>query len=302
MSVRIPNVFHFVFGLRPQTRAFHLVHYLCLESCRQVCRPDRIRFYYQYEPHGRYWDLIRDHVDLVKVDPAPVVGEFRYRDPGIAKFAYAHHADFIRLEKLAEQGGVYADMDTLFINSIPVALFEKSFVLGRENDVVVQETGETRRSLCNAFIMAEPGSEFCRLWLARLKDSFDGSWSNHSTLLPQVLSEERPELIHIEPPRTFYKHMWTPKGIHALLLGDDPDNEGVVSFHLWSHLWWSRRRTDFSRAHGGMFTEKFIRTRNTTYNRVARRFLPPPRPRSDIAGRVRDWVGNVFAGGGAWMA
>jgi len=290
VSRRIPNVFHFVFGLRPQTEAFHLLHYLCLESCRQVCQPERIRFYYLHEPHGRYWELIRGHLELVKVDLDPFVSSYRYRDPNIEVYSYAHQSDFIRLQKLVEAGGVYADMDTIFVNPIPAALFEERFVLGREDDVVVHETGESRRSLCNAFMMAEPGAEFGRLWLARMRDAFDGSWSNHSTVLPQVLSEERPEWIHVEPPRTFYKHMWTPAGIGTLLLGDDGDNEGVVSFHLWSHLWWARRRTDFSRAHAGMFTERFIRTRDTTYNRVARQFLPPPVPRRGIVERVRDWI------------
>ena len=37
----IPNVYHFVFGLRPQTEPFHLMFYLCLASClavnRRVC-------------------------------------------------------------------------------------------------------------------------------------------------------------------------------------------------------------------------------------------------------------------------
>jgi hypothetical protein len=71
--------------------------------------------------------------------------------------------------------------------------------------------------------------------------------------------------------------MWTIEGIETLLRGCDRDVEGVVSFHLWSHLWWSRRRKDFSSFHAGLLTEDYVRSVDSTYNLVARRFLPPPR-------------------------
>ena len=104
--------------------------------------------------------------------------------------------------------------------------------------------------------------------------AFDGAWSSHSTLLPQQLSEQYPNLIHIEPSRTFYKHMWTREGIHTLLKGYDPDYSGMVSMHLWSHLWWSKRRRDFSAFHAGLLDEEYIRNVDTTYNMVARKYLP----------------------------
>jgi hypothetical protein len=50
----------------------------------------------------------------------------------------------------------------------------------------------------------------------------------------------------------------------------------VVSIHLWSHLWWSRRRRDFSSFHAGRITEQRIARVDTTYNVIARRHLPPP--------------------------
>ena len=107
-----------------------------------------------------------------------------------------------------------------------------------------------------------------------MEKEFDGSWSNHSTLLPQRLSEKYPDLIHTEPSRTFYKHMWTPEGFHTLFRECDTDTTGVVSMHLWSHLWWSKKRNDFSDFNGEMLTEEYIRKVDTTYNMIARKFLP----------------------------
>jgi hypothetical protein len=148
------------------------------------------------------------------------------------------------------------------------------FVLGREDDVICQKTNVAKPSLCNAFIMSEKGAAFGRLWLEEIEKVFDGSWSTHSTLLPQALSERYPDLIHIEPSRTFYNYMRTREGLHALLEGCDRNDSGVVSIHLWSHLWWSKKRRDFSDFHAGRITERELRQRDTTYNLIARRFLP----------------------------
>lgn len=272
----IPRTFHFVFGLKEQTEPFHLVFYLCLESCLQVNRPDALNLYYHYMPYGKYWDLIKDKINLVKIDLPEFVTGFKYssKDSLCALHRYAHQSDFVRLEKLLEHGGVYADVDTIFVNKIPEHLFSKPFVLGREKHVPWETEGKEVPSLCNAFIMSERGAEFGKIWFQDMYKEFDGSWSRHSTILPGKLSKRHPELIHVEPARTFYKHMWTIEGIRALLEGCDVDNEGVVSFHLWSHLWWSSSRWDFSPFHGGMITEDHVRKVDTTYNLVARRFLP----------------------------
>lgn len=286
MSRRIPAICHFVFGLKPRPEQFHLAHYLCLESCRQVLQPERILFHCRHMPFGPWWELIRDRVEIVHVEPVGLVEGYRYRR-GIRKYAYAHHADFLRLEKLLEQGGVYADIDTIFVNPIPPHLFEQPFVLGREPAIPNPATGTLQPSICNAFIMSEKDAAFGRRWLEEMPLAFNGSWSEHSTRLTHELAERYPAMVHVEPMRTFYKHPWTREGLRTLLQGCDRDFEGVVSMHLWSHLWWSRWRRDFSDFHAGLLTEHHVRSVDTTYNIVARRFLPPPGTVRDPRGRAR---------------
>lgn len=273
MTRCIPNLYHFVFGLKPQLQPFHLLHYLCLESCRQVNKPDKIYFHYFQEPWGKYWRRIKPYLTLVHVEKDNFVDAFKYRDSYMGKFRYAHHSDFIRLRQLKRYGGVYADIDTLFIQPYPNRLFHHSFVLGREGDIRDEVSGQSRASLCNAVIMSEPDSAFGNLWLERKQAAFNGTWSNHSTLLPQELSEAHPEWISVEPSRSFYRYMWTPEHFRALFEEHEDDWENTYSLHLWSHLWWSRRRKDFSRMHAGFFNEKYIRTVDSTFNCVARRFL-----------------------------
>jgi FkbM family methyltransferase len=271
----IPHQFHFVFGLRKQYEPFHLAYYLCLESCRRVNQPEAMRFYYHYEPYGPYWDLIKPKLTLVKVPLVPMVQRFRYKDPGINRFRYAHHSDFIRLEKLLEGGGVYADIDTLFVRPLPPSLFQKPFVLGRERDIQDPNTGRPTSSLCNALIMSSPGADFGRLWLEGMTTEFDGTWSNHSTLFPQRLATQFPTLIHVEPQRSFYHFPPTRRGLAALLEDCQSIPDGAYSMHLWAHLWWEQRRVDFTSFHAGLLTEDFIRQVDTTYNCAARPFLPP---------------------------
>lgn len=276
MKASIPNQFHFVFGLKKQRKPFHLCYYLCIESCFRVNQPDKIYFYYHYEPYGKYWDLAKRRVIPERVDLNGFVSQYKYgfRNRHCKRYRYAHHSDFIRLEKLIERGGIYADIDTIFVNRIPEILFSKPFALGRENDVYCFKTKQSRPSLCNAFILSRKQSDFAIIWLENMEKEFDGSWSEHSTFLPQRLSEQYPSLIHVEPSRSFYRHMWTREGIHTLLQGCDTDYKGMLSIHLWSHLWWSKRRRDFSNFHGGTLTREYIQEIDTTYNLLARKFLP----------------------------
>lgn len=275
MNKKIPNIFHFVFGLKKQTEPFHLSHYLCIESCIQVNNPEKVFLYYHYEPFGHYWDLIKDKLELVKVDLVPAVSNFNYQDKFISNnFLYAHHSDFIRIEKLIEKGGIYADIDTLFVNPIPASLFEKTAVMGWEDSVYCHRTKKPQPSVCNALIMMEQGAEFGEKYLNQMSSELDGSWSNHSCFLAYKISEQNPDLVHLEPKRSFYKHPCTPEGLETLFRGLDEDFKDIYSIHMWSHLWWSRSRKDFSTFHAGKLTEKFIQTVDTTYNIVARKFLP----------------------------
>lgn len=271
----MPNTFHFVYGLRPQTEPFPLAHLLCLRSCRAVNQPDEIVLHLHHEPWGRYWDLVRDDLTIVPVEPVCEVDEHDYDERLVpARYRYAHHADFLRLDALVEQGGVYADIDTIFVAPLPSHLFEQPFVIGREPPIVDERTGERRPSLCNAFLMSEPGSAFARTWRDRMAAALDG-WSHHSTLLPQELAEAHPDQVHIEPERTFFAYPSTPDGLRRLFEGCETDLDGVASIHLWSHLWWEEDRVDFSTFHGSLLTEHFVRTVDTTYGLLARPHLPP---------------------------
>ena len=204
-----------------------------------------------------------------------LIEELVYTDPKVEKYRYAHLADFIRLRLLLDHGGVYADMDTLFLSALPVEFFGFPCVMGREAVDPFVPAGAVGGSLCNAFIMAEPGSAFIRRWLDEMPGAFDGSWSRHSTFLPYRLSQQFGDLLHVEPENSFFALDWTPSGLADLFERRVTLTEPAYSLHLWAHLWWDPARRDFSRFNAKRLTTGYVHHADTTYARLARRFMPP---------------------------
>jgi glycosyltransferase involved in cell wall biosynthesis len=282
----VPRVAHFVFGLSEQDEPLHPVHYMAVESCRRVLEPDAIYFHHKHLPWGPYWERIRPFLTLVEVDLADEVLAADYSGGRVpAGFRYAHHADFIRLDALIEHGGVYADMDTIFLRPFPKDLFDAPFVIGREAPVTDERTGELRPSLCNALLMAEKGSLFARQWRERMAGELNGTWSNHSGFLAQALSEELPAQVRLEPPVTFFSFPANQTGLSDLFERERPIPPEALSVHLWAHLWWNRDRRDYSAVHAGWCTPSVLRWARTTFADMARPYLGSEGPATDRPGR-----------------
>ncbi len=243
----IPRVFHFIFGLKPQPQEFHLVHYLCILSCLEANHPSAVFFYFRREPLGPYWERIRRFVKAVRVSPP--------ENSQGGQVHHAHQSDFLRLEILNACGGVYADIDTIFIRGLPEDLYASRFVMGKEG----------QHGLCNAFIMARKASFFGTRWLADMPGVFGSSWNYHSVVYPGKLAAKFPESIRIEPQESFTKHLWDEKGLHDLYVGRDTHLEKSYSLHLWASLAWDK--------HLAGMTEDSIGDGRSTYAWIARRYL-----------------------------
>lgn len=228
-----------------------------------------------HTPWGELWDKIRPHLTLRPIEGNLPLSTFQY-DTGntSAPYRYAHASDFLRVEFLQREGGVYADMDTLFVRPLPSTLFDHPFVMGRETVDAAASGAGAGGSLCNALFMAEPGSAFGAMWLREMQSNFDGSWSRHSTFLPFELSLRHPDLIHVEPESSFFFLDWTANGVAAIFERFEQLPSSVYSLHLWAHLWWDRGRKDVSRFHAGRLTADYVAHANTTYAHYARTLLP----------------------------
>lgn len=116
-----------------------MVYYLCLQSCLRVNKPERILFHYHHEPYGEWWERIKPDLELHQVEPERFVIDnpaYTQHHEGLFIRAnaldYAHQADFLRLKILIEHGGVYADMDTIFVKPLSHHFF---FGIFKQEDV-----------------------------------------------------------------------------------------------------------------------------------------------------------------------
>lgn len=271
-NTTIPRLAHFVFGLDSRSEPFHLVHYLALASCLAVIQPEELHLHCHELPYGFYWDLIRPHVKLHRVEPVEQVSGFDYDGLG-ARYAYAHHADFVRLDVLARWGGLYADIDTLFLRPPPGRCWRAPAVIGREARVR-DPSGRLRGALSNALLMSVAGGAFVERWRQRAAGAFDGSWAAHSCFLAHDLASELPDAVHVEPRRSFHAFEPTTAGLRRLLVDPAVSVEGIFSIHLMAHLWWAQSRRDFLDLHAHTISERWIRDTDTTYALAARPFLP----------------------------
>ncbi|WP_376697212.1 glycosyltransferase [Wenzhouxiangella sp. EGI_FJ10305] len=275
----IPRVFHFVFGLREQREPFHLLHYLCLASCLAVNRPEAVVFHYRHEPFGPWWDRIRPRLELRNIDVIPEgFDPGRYDDSQEGRMIrrlgidYAHESDFLRMDILLAEGGIYADMDTLFVRPYPDEWLTDRFVIGEEY-APLQPAEPLRPSLCNAVMIACAGDPFARAWREGMAAAFDGRWNSHSCREAGRLWREHPDWLRVLPSVYFYRYGSTPEGLATLFEESDDDHADLYSVHLWAHLWWEAARRDMSEMHAGRIDESWIMRSDATLAALARHFL-----------------------------
>lgn len=250
----IPNQFHFVFGLKEDFggKPFGLLHYLAIKSAYDLNKPDTMYFYYTYEPSGEYWDKAKPYLTLVQVEAPTEI----YGNP---LTHMAHKADIIRLQALYENGGIYMDMDTICVKPFTPLLNEKA-VLGIQGTTVDPTIAY---GLCNAIILAEKESEFIGYWLSQYQDFNGRYWDSHSVQMPLYIHQTTDLPITTLPYTAFHYPLHTPEGVDDLFRYDKEYPE-AYAHHLWESNSWSYIQS---------LTEDYIKTTNTTYNKIARQFI-----------------------------
>jgi hypothetical protein len=276
----IPNIFHFVFGMKPDFggKPFNIVHYLAVRSAAELNRPHKMLLHYQYEPEGEWFEKSRPYLTLNKIEaPESIHGNKLHH--------VAHQADIVRLQMLQQHGGIYLDLDT--ISKKPLTdLRDHSFVIAKEfmppvfynNWDRIKNTVRQFRlgplyekqivyGLCNAVMLSEPGAPYIKLWLdsyktfrSKGKDEF---WVEHSVKVPYQLAIQHPSLVTILEPFAFHYPAYDPKGL-AWLFEKKMDYPHAYLHHLWETNAWE---------YISALTPQKIMSEETTYNIAARPFL-----------------------------
>jgi len=252
----IPNVFHFIFGLEKKfgNKPFSIFHYLAIKSVLINNNPDKICFYYKYEPYGIWWDKIKGSIEKISVSvPRKIFGNKLYH--------YAHKSDVLRLLILIKFGGIYLDMDTICIQSFS-SLLNHQCVMGEE-----RFQGNVC-GLCNAVILSTKESEFLRSWIDTYRyfrsTGYDRYWGEHSVKIPLLLARKIPEKIHIETDRSFFYPSYTEEDLERLFVKCE-NFPNAFLFHLWESKSYEKYLLNLS--------EEYIKSVDTSYNSIARRYF-----------------------------
>jgi hypothetical protein len=194
----------------------------------------------------------------------------------------AHKADVVRLQELKETGGIYLDLDTISIKPL-TDLLNHSFVIGQELKAayvpknwrqhikyklgLIKESSKNAAGLCNAVLLSEKNSEFVNLWLNEYKTfrskGRDKYWNEHSVLVPERLAATHPEKITQLSPYAFHYPLYDKAGL-KLMFEEVTEFPEAYLHHLWESFSWD---------YLSKLTEEKIKTENTTYNLIARKYL-----------------------------
>lgn len=278
----IPNIFHFIL-FKPgvgETKPFSLAYYLAVESAYQLNQPERIYLHSDFIPTGEWWDRIEHRITVVFTKaPEEFMGNKIYH--------VAHKADITRLRVLKEYGGAYLDMDTICVKPFK-SLNHNKFVMAEEfvprytpknwRQVIkfnvrkfVISRGEPRiqyQKICSAVLLSEKNSEFANLWLNSYQ-SFrskgrDYYWNEHSGIMPLKILNENKDLATLLGIHAFHYPIYKDEQL-KMLFEDVHEFPEAYTHHLWESFSWDKYLSKL--------TIEDIRTRDTTYNLIARKFI-----------------------------
>lgn len=218
IDMKTPNIAHFIAGMS-QNEQFKFVYYMSVVSCIKVNNPDKIHFFFSYEPEGHWWDELKKlDIEFHQV-PLPT-------HQGTKEIIHPQHrADKLRMEILREYGGVYLDFDTICVKPYH-HLLQHEYAMGQESST----------SLCNAIIFSEPNAEFLDLWEKDYVDAFvPNGWAEACVVLPMTVAKNHPDKITILPGEMFYRPMWYET--QKIFEDDCPVvPEDLYILHLWNKI------------------------------------------------------------------
>ncbi|KAI1824115.1 hypothetical protein F4861DRAFT_507376 [Xylaria intraflava] len=286
----IPNHVHFIFGLSnpyddPRVGTFNFISYLAVRSAIVGMRAENISLHYTYladppspEPNkypysNRWIRHLKDDITLAYHSPEEM--EALKNQPGV-RWQAAHISDILRLKLLREQGGIYLDIDAFGLRPF-------TDLLRSPRDMIMGHEGGDRGGLCNAIMVARRNSAFIDRWAAEYNHvDLSHEWNFHSVILPKRLQLQKSDDICALPPSAFFWPTWTWHHIQwmhepltrqqARLWAAEIHRNGgslfseQLAYHSWSQMAWDRYLKDL--------TPELIRTRDTRFNLLMRRFLP----------------------------
>lgn len=218
----IPNICHFSYFRGPKNWAWRDIHTLCLWTAKHIAKFEKLVVHYDISGEGQWWALAQT-IPGVEWRQAPYVGEInghKVKDQRLP-------ADIHRLKTLVKEGGVYADLDFVFLKDCTPLLEHKAFI-GMQS--------LAKKKLACGLMGCHERSDFMWKYLDCYKkwtpDKEKVFWDFANTV-PWALWKEVPDSVTVLPIKAFYPVAWSNKTFWTGELKIGPTSYAV---HLWEHL------------------------------------------------------------------
>jgi hypothetical protein len=265
----IPNTVHFIWLENPDIT---FLGYHAIQSALTSLRPDQLKLHHSktLNEDNVWLRKVRSRLTLVHHDMAaeyPVQLAQEWRLP--------HVADVLRLDLIHNKGGIYLDMDVISLKS-----FDR--LRRSKRDLLLGHEGGNRQGLCNGVIVVRKNSSFVTRWMETYDDfkPFE-EWNYHSVILPKIMGDEHVDEICMLSPTVFHWPTWTDDHVrymhenisnfeasafeHAINKNRGSMLPNQLTYHAWSQVSWDRYLQSL--------TPEVVRTQNTRFNILVRRFL-----------------------------
>jgi hypothetical protein len=219
----IPHVVHYIhLGTKEKPASIPYRTYLAIKAAIIRMKPDQIKLHIYrdgFDTSNIWWQALSEYVTLVEHDRDSMHGP---HNRPLEEFLVQHQADFLRLDILYEEGGIYLDTDVFPLKSF-------AGILSNDRDIVMGHEGGNRYGLGNAVIAARPRSKFVRKWIDSYSTFNKWVWNYHSIRLPKLLQVENPNLICALGPSAFFWPTWA--AVHHPFMHSPLSEDEIVELH-----------------------------------------------------------------------
>lgn len=190
-----PDTIHFIYPATSKTRPWSLVNHAALLLARKYHPNNDIVIWTNATEDESLLRTVKDARATMcsTILPTHIEGvEIRWPQ---------YVSDVMRLQILIEHGGVYMDTDILLRAPLDAHIgFVRSF-----NTAIMSWETPAKSSVCNALMIAPPGSKFIAEWLRRLPEALKSpTWAQGGVVLPAQIAADLNQLLsHLMLNHTF---------------------------------------------------------------------------------------------------
>jgi hypothetical protein len=114
----VPRIHHVTWLDKTRTR-FRFHHFISVLSVLKFVRPEKIMFWHTIVPEGEYWE---EYMKNISASPGVTLEMKKIEAPteiyGKKIKVVEHQTDIVRLEAVMKYGGVYSDLDVVWLKPI----------------------------------------------------------------------------------------------------------------------------------------------------------------------------------------